>query len=148
MYHVRAFLKHLQKNISPICEQVTMSVSYISDTCCVPTRNIVEGEIVLTSGDLLTLLLTNVTSVWVLADSIQRHMVTPASHPIGVGRPINHVKNKKYGNIVFISSLTGQCAAQKIKHFCSSSLWTCLHPMVILRSQNKITDFLMTLAWV
>ena len=23
----------------------------------------------------------------------------------------------------------------------SSSLWTCLHHMVILRSQNKITDF-------
>ena len=40
---------------------------------------------------------------------------TPASHPIGVGRPINHVNNKKYGNFVFISSLTGQCAAQKIK---------------------------------
>ena len=74
-------------------------------------------------------------------------MVTPASHPIGVGWPINHVKNKKYGNFVFISSLTGQCAAQKIKNFCSSSLWTCLHHMVILRSQNKITD-VMTLAWV
>ena len=29
---------------------------------------------------------------------------------------------------------------------CSSSLWTCLHHMVILRSQNKITDFFMILA--
>ena len=46
-----------------------------------------------------------------------------------------------------ISSLTGECAAQKIKNICSSSLWTCLHHMVILRSQNKITDFLMILAW-
>ena len=26
-------------------------------------------------------------------------------------------------------------------------LWTCLHNMVILRSQNKITDFLWFLAW-
>ena len=44
-----------------------------------------------------------------------------------------------------ISSLTGEFAAQKFKNFCSSSL--CLHDMVILRSQNKITDFLMILAW-
>ena len=36
----------------------------------------------------------------------------------------------------------------KIKNFCSSSLWTCLHHMVILRSQNKITDFLKILAWL
>ena len=35
----------------------------------------------------------------------------------------------------------------KIKQNCSSSLWTCLHHMVILRTQNKITDFLMILAW-
>ena len=46
-----------------------------------------------------------------------------------------------------ISSLTGECAAQKLKNFCSSSLWTCLHHMVILKSQNKINDFLMILAW-
>ena len=59
----------------------------------------------------------------------------------------NHVKNKKYGNVVSISSLTGEYAAQKFKNFCSSSLWTCLHHMVILRSQNKITDFSMILAW-
>ena len=35
----------------------------------------------------------------------------------------------------------------KNQNFCSSSLWTCLHHMVILRSRNKITDFLMILAW-
>ena len=35
----------------------------------------------------------------------------------------------------------------KIIKICSSSLCTCLHHMVILRTQNKITDFLMTLAW-
>ena len=57
----------------------------------------------------------------------------------------NHVKNKQYGNFVSISSLTGKCAAQKLKKNYSSSLWTCLHHMVILRSQNKITDFLMIL---
>ena len=58
----------------------------------------------------------------------------------------NHDKNKKYGNFVSISSLTGECAAEKIRNFCSSSLWTCLHHMAILRSQNKITDFLVILA--
>ena len=50
-------------------------------------------------------------------------------------------------NFVSISSLTDKCAAQKFKNFYSSSLLTCLHHMVILRSQNKITDFLMILAW-
>ena len=35
----------------------------------------------------------------------------------------------------------------KIKKLCSSSLRTCLNHMVILRSQNKITDFFMILAW-
>ena len=35
----------------------------------------------------------------------------------------------------------------KIIKICSSSLCTCLHHMVILRNQNKITDFLMILAW-
>ena len=29
----------------------------------------------------------------------------------------------------------------------SSSLCTCLHHMVILRTRNKITDFFMILAW-
>ena len=59
----------------------------------------------------------------------------------------NHVKKRKYRNFVSISSLTDEYAAEKLKNFCSSSLWTCLHHMVILRSQNKITDFLMILAW-
>ena len=45
-----------------------------------------------------------------------------------------------------IPDLTGEYAAEKFKNFCSSSLWTCLHHMVIiLRSQNKITDFLIRL---
>ena len=57
----------------------------------------------------------------------------------------NHAKNNKYGIFVSISSLTGECAAEKIKNFCSSSLWTCLHNMVILGGQNKITDFFMIL---
>ena len=35
----------------------------------------------------------------------------------------------------------------KIIQICSSSLCTCLHHMVILRTRNKITDFLMILAW-
>ena len=35
----------------------------------------------------------------------------------------------------------------KIIKMCSSSLCTCLHHMVILRTRNKITDFLMILAW-
>ena len=39
----------------------------------------------------------------------------------------------------------GKCAAEKLKNVCSSSLWTCLHHMVIFWSQNKITDFLMIL---
>ena len=46
-----------------------------------------------------------------------------------------------------ISSLTDKSAAEKLKKNCSSILWTCLHHMVILRNQNKITDFLMILAW-
>ena len=44
-------------------------------------------------------------------------------------------------------SLNSECAAEKLKNFCSSSLWTCLHHMVILGSQNEITDFFMILAW-
>ena len=35
----------------------------------------------------------------------------------------------------------------KIIKICSSSLCTCLHHMVILRTRNKITYFLMILAW-
>ena len=139
MYHVRAFLKHLQENISPICDDVSI----------LRFRYMLRSNPEHSGGvDLLTLLTQSLNVFWVLTDSIQRHMVTPASHPIGVGRSINHVKNKKYWTFVSISSLTGQCAAQKIKIFCSSSIWTCLHHMVILGSQNKITAFLMTLAWV
>ena len=38
--------------------------------------------------------------------------------------------------------------SRKIKtNFCSSSLWTWLHHMVIWRRQNKVTDFFMILAW-
>ena len=35
----------------------------------------------------------------------------------------------------------------KIIKICSSSMCTCLHHMVILRTRNKITDFFMILAW-
>ena len=35
----------------------------------------------------------------------------------------------------------------KIIKICSSSLCTCLHHMIILRTRNKITDFMMILAW-
>ena len=38
-------------------------------------------------------------------------------------------------------------SSTKIKKNDSTSPWTCLHHMVILRSENKITDFLMILAW-
>ena len=48
---------------------------------------------------------------------------------------------KEIGNFVSTSPLTGKRATQKIKNVCSSSLWTCLHHMVILRIKNKITDF-------
>ena len=58
----------------------------------------------------------------------------------------NRVTNMKYENFVSISSLTGKCSTQKIKNFCISSLSECLHHMVILISQNKITDFFMILA--
>ena len=57
-----------------------------------------------------------------------------------------HVQNKKYGNFVFISRLTGKCAAHKLKKVCSSSLCTCSHHKVVLRRQNKNTDFFMILA--
>ena len=55
-------------------------------------------------------------------------------------KPKMHVQNKKYENFVSIFSQTGKCVARKFKNFSSSSLWTCLHHMVILRSQ-KITFF-------
>ena len=42
---------------------------------------------------------------------------------------------------LYRTRLTGKCATQKLK-----KLWTCLHHMVILRSQNKNTDFVKILA--
>ena len=64
-------------------------------------------------------------------------------YSVGINFPIFDmvVQNKKSGISSLISSLTGKCAAQKL-NFCSSGLWTCLHNMVISRSQNKITNFL------
>ena len=67
MYHVRAFLKHLPKYISAIliiCDDVT--VSYVSDTRCVLTRNIMEGEILLTTNDHLAVKkrITNTYSIF------------------------------------------------------------------------------------
>ena len=61
-----------------------------------------------------------------------------------------HVQNKKYGNFVSISRLTGKCAVQKLKKYCSSSLWTSyiICHMVILRKQKKITDFYFILSWL
>ena len=60
------------------------------------------------------------------------------------GHVYMHVQNKKYGNFVSISHLTGKYAAQKFKNFRSSSRCKCLHHIaIILKSQNKITDFLM-----
>ena len=55
-----------------------------------------------------------------------------------------HKGGLKPDSFHFISRFT--CKTQKFKHFCSLSLSTCSHHMVILKSQNKITDFLMMLA--
>ena len=56
--------------------------------------------------------------------------------------------SKEIGNFVSISSLTGKCAAQKLK----KKIAVLVHGhvyiiIVILISQNKITDFFMILAW-
>ena len=58
-----------------------------------------------------------------------------------------HVRNKKYGNYVSISRLTGKCAPQKLNlHI--SNLWTCLHHMIIFKTENKKTPHCcMLLAW-
>ena len=53
----------------------------------------------------------------------------------------NHVKNKKYGNFVSISSLTGEYAAKTIKKTFAVLVYG--HVYII----NKITDFFMILAW-
>ena len=59
-----------------------------------------------------------------------------------------HVQNKKYGNFVFTSRFIGKCATNFFKNLRSSSLWECLHHMVIWRSQNGNTDFFMILVWL
>ena len=59
----------------------------------------------------------------------------------------NHVKNRKCGNFVSISSLTGECAAQKFKKIAVLVYVHVYIIMVILRTRNKITDFFMILAW-
>ena len=56
-----------------------------------------------------------------------------------------HVRNKKYGNFVFISRLTGKCATSKFKNLGNSSLWTSSHHMAILKIENKNADFMMIL---
>ena len=61
-----------------------------------------------------------------------------------------HVKNKKYGNFVSISSLTGKCTAQKFKknlQFYSLDMFTLYGHINRLISQNRITDFFMISAW-
>ena len=58
------------------------------------------------------------------------------------------VENCGSNSRLVASSLNGECAGQKFKNFCSSSLWICLHHMVILRTQNKITYFFIILSWL
>ena len=60
------------------------------------------------------------------------------------------VQYKKYGNLVFISRLTGKCATQNLKkNSRCSSQWTLDNKHnFILRSQNKNIDFLMILTWL
>ena len=72
----------------------------------------------------------------------------PVERDLQMKFPISdmHVQNKIYRNFVSISPLTGKWAAQKLKNFCSSSL--CLHHSYDHRSQNKITNFFMILAWM
>ena len=76
----------------------------------------------------------------------------PVKRDIETKFPISYLghacQNKGYWNFVTISRLTGKCTAQKLNNFWGSSLWTCLHYMVILRSQNNIKDFFMILAWL
>ena len=48
--------------------------------------------------------------------------------------------------LISLEQVLWQMRNTKIKkNFSSSSPWTCLHHMVTLRTQNKITDFLMIL---
>ena len=51
------------------------------------------------------------------------------------------VQNKKSGmSSLYLAKLVN-AQHKKIKNFCSSSLWTWLNHMVILRSQNNISSF-------
>ena len=76
----------------------------------------------------------NVISIW-NGDIIRTDETFPYEIPVFL------IFDMVVRNFVSTSSLTGECAAQKLKNFCSSSPWTCLHHMVILLSYNKITDF-------
>ena len=66
-------------------------------------------------------------------------------------------QKKEIRNFVSIFRLTGKCAAQKLKkpfavlvyvHVSMYIYLVYVHHMVILRSQNNITDVFMILAWV
>ena len=59
-----------------------------------------------------------------------------------------HVQNKKYGNFVSISRLTGKCAAQKYITFVIIIYGHVYIIVVIIRSQNKITNFFMISTWL
>ena len=52
-----------------------------------------------------------------------------------------HVQNKKYGNFVSISRLTGKYAAQDLKKTFAALVYGQVYIMVVLR-RKKITDFL------
>ena len=39
---------------------------------------------------------------------------------------------------LYLAFKIGKCAAQKVKNFCSSSLWTCLHHMAILKVWSTV----------
>ena len=52
----------------------------------------------------------------------------------------------KFPYFLFLTWLS-KIRNRELENFYSYSLWTCLRHMVILRNQNKITDFLMILAW-
>ena len=58
---------------------------------------------------------------------------------------MSKIRNREFRTF---SRLTGNWATQKLNNFCSSSLWICLHHMVILRSQNITTNRFMILAWL
>ena len=49
---------------------------------------------------------------------------------------VSEIINREFR--LYTSSLTGKCAAEKLKKNCSPSLWTCLHHMVVLKNQNDV----------